>query len=130
MNEIAPSRSVLAVRHWLADRSFPLGLLTLTGLATAAVFGLPASPPRTLAAGVIALGPGCALVPLIGIPDRGAAALAALLVSVSALVVVAQAVTYVAGFSWRPCALAMLALTLGGIAAQVLRPHMSRSGPS
>ncbi len=101
-------------------RLAPLGLLLVTTLAAFAVFLPTSHAVRAIASVIIVIGPGCAIVPMLGLRDRAVLALLVLLVSVSLLVCVAQTVTYVASFSWRPCAIALLAITGVGTAAQLL----------
>jgi hypothetical protein len=111
-------------------RLAPLALLLATALATFAVF-LPASHViRAIASVIVVIGPGCAIVPLLRLRDRTVAVLLVLLVSVSLLVCVAQTVTYVASFSWRPCAIALLAITGAGVAAQLLLSRRDRRADS
>jgi hypothetical protein len=101
---------------WLA-----LGLVLVTASATACVFVTAPGPLRSLASVVVVLGPGLALAPLLGVRDGAMAVLLVALISVTSLVCVAQAVTYVAFFSWRPCAISLFGLTALGAATQTLR---------
>lgn len=101
-------------------RPAPLGLLLATTLAAFAVFLSASHLVRAIASVIIVISPGCAIVPLLRLRDRAVVVLLVLLVSVSLLVCVAQTVTYVASFSWRPCAIALLAITGAGTAAQLL----------
>ncbi|HTB50356.1 MAG TPA: hypothetical protein VK701_05205 [Solirubrobacteraceae bacterium] len=84
-------------------------------------------PLRSLASVVVVLGPGLGLAPLLEIRDRAVAALLMASISVTCLVCVAQAVTYISFFAWRPCVLILLLIALGGTAAQILRWRAVRS---
>ncbi len=95
-----------------------LGLLSIAAILV--IDHSVASLPRALATVVIVAGPGLAWIPLLNIRDAAFAALLALVFSVSALVLVAQVVTYAAGFSWRPCAFALLAISTAGLLTQAL----------
>ncbi len=101
-------------------RLAPLGLLLVTTLAAFAVFLSASHLIRVIAGVIIVIGPGCAIVPLLRLHDRAVVVLLVLLVSISLLVCVAQTVTYVASFSWRPCAIALLAITGAVTVAQLL----------
>jgi hypothetical protein len=91
------------------------GVALTSIVATLVVAGTGASLPRILSTLVIVAGPGLAWVPLLGLRDKALALLLCLLVSVAAVIVVAQVVTYVAAFSWRPCEFALLGMTLCGL---------------
>lgn len=77
--------------------------------------------PRVLSTLVIVAGPGLAWVPLLEVRDKAFELLLCLLVSVASVIVVAQVVTYVAFFSWRPCEFALLGITLLGLLLQSWR---------
>lgn len=73
---------------------------------------------RALGALVIIAGPGIAWVPLLDVQDRAVEVLLCILCSVSAVILVAQAVTYIAFFSWRPCEFTLIAITLLGLVTE------------
>jgi hypothetical protein len=86
---------------------------------------------RALGALVIIAGPGMAWVPLLDVQDRVVKVLLYMLCSVSAVILVAQAVTYIAFFSWRPCEFTLIAITLLGLLTEsvsaLLRARKSQS---
>jgi hypothetical protein len=94
------------------------GVALTSIVATLVVAGTGAPLPRILSTLVIVAGPGLAWVPLLGLRDKALELLLCLLVSVAALIVVAQVVTYVAAFSWQPCEFALLGITLCGLSLQ------------
>lgn len=104
-------------RHYAVLGAF-LGLISI--FAILAIDESSARLPRALATLVIVAGPGLAWVPLLRIRDPGLAALLALVVSVSSVILIAQIVTYAAGFSWRPCAFVLLSITVIGLLTQAL----------
>jgi hypothetical protein len=89
-------------------------------LATLIVARTNEALPRALSTLVIVAGPGLAWVPMLEIRDRAFQVLLCLLTSVTAVILVAQVVTYAAGFSWRPVEFSLLAITLIGLSAQGL----------
>ena len=91
-----------------------------TVFAALAIEGSTAGLPRALGTLVIVAGPGIAWVPLLDVRDRAIEVLLCMLCSVAAVILVAQAVTYAAFFSWRPCEFALIAITLVGLLAQSL----------
>lgn len=106
---------------WRRAPWLPLGLVLVAASATRCVLVSAPGPLRSLASVVVVLGPGLAFTPLLRIRDRAMAVLLATLIAVTSLVCVAQAVTYVASFSWRPCAIILSGLTALGATTQTLR---------
>lgn len=98
----------------------PLGLLAISGLALLGLFELSSHAMRALATALVVLGPGCAVVPLLRVREPALAAALVLLISIATLVCAAQATTYIASFSWRPCVAILSVVTLLGIAAQLI----------
>lgn len=99
-------------------------------LAALALATSSAGLARDLATLVIVAGPGMAWTPLLELRDRALEVLVSILFSVTALILVAQLVTYAAGFSWRPCEFLLLAVTILGLLGQgvmalVRAPQMS-----
>jgi hypothetical protein len=84
---------------------------------------------RALGAVVIIAGPGVAWVPLLEVQDRAVEVLLCVLCSVSAVILVAQAVTYIAFFSWRPCEFALIGITVAGLLAESISALL-RAGSS
>ena len=76
--------------------------------------------PRAVGTLVIVSGPGLAWAPLIQIRDRALEAMVAILISVTAVILIAQAVTYAASFSWRPCEFILVTVTALGLFVQAL----------
>jgi hypothetical protein len=102
-------------------------LLIAIALAAACVLLAGRGPLRSVAAVLVVLGPGLGLAPLLDIRDRAVAALLVIVISVTCLICVAQAVTYITFFAWRPCALILVIITAGGTVAQILRRRAGRS---
>lgn len=92
-------------------RPYPLWTLAPV-LATASVVVILTmhGPLREIATAVVVAGPGLVSARIIGGP-REIKLLIAVLVSLSVTVCVAQAVTYAAGFSWKPCLWILLTVT-------------------
>jgi hypothetical protein len=91
-----------------------------TALAALAIESSGNGLLRALGALVIVAGPGLAWVPLLGVQDRAVEILLCMLCSVTAVIIVAQAVTYIAFFSWRPCEFALIAITLVGLVVEIV----------
>jgi hypothetical protein len=87
-------------------------------LAASLIAATTAPVPRDLSTLVIVVGPGLAWVPMLELDDLAIEALLCLLCSVTAVIIVAQVVTYAAAFSWRPCEFSLLAITLLGLLIQ------------
>jgi hypothetical protein len=104
--------------RWRGSLSFALGLVSFVAILVIA--SSTAALPRELATLIIVAGPGMAWVPLLDLRDFAFEALLWLLCSVAAVILVAQVVTYAAGFSWRPVAFSLLGITVAGLAAQAL----------
>jgi hypothetical protein len=97
-------------------------LVVLTFLSAAAIFFAPHGVFRFAAASfVLVLAPGLAVVPLLGLTDLALNAVLIVLSSFAVNVCVAQAVTYISAFSWRPCAFVVLSVTLVGVIIQLTR---------
>lgn len=97
-----------------------VGLLTL--LSAGLIFLAPHGPFRFAAASfVLFLAPGLAYVPLLRLTDLALGAVLIVLLSLAVNVCVAQAVTYISAFSWRPCAIVVLSVTLVGVLIQMAR---------
>ena len=98
-------------------------LALASAIALLLIAATTASLPRDLSTLVIVAGPGMAWVPLLTLDDRAFEVMATILVSVTVVIIVAQIDTYAAGFSWRPCEFALLAVTLIGL---ILRAALLR----
>lgn len=99
----------------------PVGMLFASGAAAYVLFATSWSLGRAIVtAAAVCLGPGLALVPLVRLDDLLLKAVLVMLVSVAIDICVAQAVTYTSGFTWRPCAITLLAICAIGAALQVL----------
>jgi len=97
-------------------------LAVLVPLSAATIFFAPHGVWRFVAASfVLAAAPGLAFVPLLGLTDFALNALLVVLFSFAVNVCVAQAVTYMSAFSWRPCALVVLSFALVGVIIQFAR---------
>jgi hypothetical protein len=99
-----------------------MGRLVAMASILAVVFIAASTVPilRGLSTVVIVAGPGLAWVPILAVDDPALEALLCLLTSVSAVIIVAQIVTYAAAFSWQPCEFSLLAITLLGLLAQTM----------
>jgi len=114
------TRATLAGRVTRPHVAILVGLLTV--LSTALVFLAPHGVFRFAAAAfVVAAAPGLAFVPLLGLTDLALNAVLVILLSFAVNVCVAQAVTYIQAFSWRPCAILVLSVTLVGVTIQLAR---------
>ncbi|MBV9818807.1 MAG: hypothetical protein JOZ07_10710 [Solirubrobacterales bacterium] len=95
-----------------------VALLSL--VSEALIFATPHGPLRFAAASfIVVAAPGLAFVPILGLKDRELNAVLVIMFSLAVNVCVAQAVTYIKAFSWRPCALAVLSVTLIGVMIQL-----------
>jgi len=118
MDASVPATPPSRVRRW--QLASLVALLTL--LSAALIFLAPHGVFRFAAASfIVVAGPGLAFVPLLGLKDRALNAVLVVLLSFAVNVCVAQAVTYIKAFSWRPCALVVLSLTLIGVMIQLAR---------
>lgn len=105
------------------NRMLPLGLLAACAIASYVLFATSGSLGRgVVTAAAISVGPGLALVPLVRLEDALLKAILVVLVSIATDICVAQAVTYASGFSWRPCAIALLGICVFGALLQLLSP--------
>lgn len=106
------------VRRW--QLASLVALLTL--LSGALIFVAPHGVFRFAAASfVVVAAPGLAFVPLLELKDRALNAVLVILLSLAVNVCVAQAVTYIKAFSWRPCAVVVLSVTLIGTMIQLVQ---------
>jgi hypothetical protein len=97
-----------------------VALLTL--LSAVLIFLVPHGVVRFAAASfVLVAAPGLAFVPLLGLTDLALKTVLVVLLSFAVNVCVAQAVTYVKAYSWRPCAFVVLGLTMVGAMIQLAR---------
>ena len=108
--------------------SLPVANLAASWLAVIVIGVSDVEPLRALACVAVVFGTGVALVPLLRITDLALTLTLMLLVSIVALICVAQAVTYIAFFSWRPCELALLAITVLGTTTQISLALTARRG--
>jgi hypothetical protein len=100
----------------------------LTVLSGAVIFLTPHGAFRFAAASfVLAAAPGLAFVPLLRLTDLALNAVLVVLFSFAVNVCVAQAVTYISSFSWRPCTLVVLGVTLVGTIIQIARTATVRA---
>jgi hypothetical protein len=100
-------------------RSILAWVVALASVLAALFIGATTAPvPRELSTLVIVAGPGLAWVPLLELDDLALEALLCLICSVTAVIIVAQVVTYAVAFSWRPCEFSLLAITLLGLIIQ------------
>ncbi len=115
--EPAPARPATIVRSLMS----PLVIGVLTLLSAALVFGFPPGPARIAAASfIVALGPGLGIVPLCRVHDHVVNAVLVPMCSIAVNVLVAQVVMYVRGFTWRPCAVIVVIITLIGVCLQAV----------
>ena len=106
----------------MAKARFLLGgsVVALSAVSAVVIARSNAPLPRDLSALVVVAGPGLAWVPALRLRDLAVQVLLAVLCSVTAVICVAQLVTYAAAFSWRPCEYGLLGLTALGLAVQIL----------
>jgi hypothetical protein len=101
-------------------------LALLSVLAVIVIAVSSAALPRIIATLVVVFGPGFAWVPMLNVRDRALEWLLILVTSITAVIIVAQVVTYASGFSWRPCEFSLLGVTLLGLIVQsVLVPALA-----
>ena len=108
--------------------SLALGNLVANWLALIVIAVSDVAPLRALACLVLVFGTGVALVPLLRLRDPALELTLILLVSIVVLICVAQAVTYIDFFSWRPCEITLFVVTLLGTTTQVAVALVSRRG--
>lgn len=97
-----------------------VALLTL--LSAGLIFLVPHGAFRFAAASfVLVAAPGLAFVPLLRLTDLALNVVLVVLLSFAVNVCVAQAVTYIKAYSWRPCAFIVLGLTMVGAMIQLVR---------
>jgi hypothetical protein len=104
-----------------ANLMLPVGMLFASGGAAYVLFATSWSLGRAIVtAAAVCLGPGLALVPLARLDDLLLKAVLVVLASVAIDICVAQAVTYTSGFTWQPCAIALVAICAIGAVLQLL----------
>lgn len=107
-----------------------LGMVLSTVAALATVLWAPPGPARLVSAGFLFLvAPGIGLRPLWrGRQELWWQLAGVFALSVTADIIVAQVVTYAAGFYWRPCAVLLTGVAISGAAVQIALAKKPRTG--